>query len=265
MSNPRHILITGASSGIGAALALHYSAPGVRLVLGGRNITRLAEIARRCRDRGAQVETGAVEVTDRKAMAAWIGAADANGALDLIIANAGVSAGTGGSAMGENPDQVRQIFDVNLTGVLNTLDPAITCMGARGHGHVAIISSLAGFHGWPGAPAYAASKAAVRSYGEGLLNGLRARGIALSVVCPGFIETPMTAINDFPMPFLMPPERAAEIIARGLARRKSRIAFPWPMHALVWLSGVLPDSWVQWVQRALPSKPAIGSNRVARS
>jgi short-subunit dehydrogenase len=253
---PRHILITGASSGIGAALAVHYAAPGVRLVLGGRDARRLDEVAARCAALGAQVESHRVDVTDRPAMEAWITMADERGALDLVVANAGISAGTGGAQEGESPDQVSRIFDVNLHGVLNTLDPAIARMTGRGRGHVAIISSLAGFHGWPGAPAYAASKAAVRSYGEGLFNGLRAQGVALSVVCPGFIRTPMTAINDFPMPFLMSPERAATIIARGLAHRKSRIVFPAPMAALVWLSCVLPDGWVQAIQRLLPDKPA---------
>lgn len=256
MKTPSHILITGASSGIGAALARHYAAPGVRLVLGGRDAERLDRVAKDCTDKGAGVETALVDVTDRAGMAAWIEAADEGGALDLVIANAGISAGTGGSMRGENPDQVRRIFDVNVYGVLNTLDPALLAMTKRHRGQVAIISSLAGFHGWPGAPAYAASKAAVRSYGEGLFNILRRQGVALSVVCPGFIESPMTAVNDFPMPFLMPVDRAAARIASGLARGKSRIAFPLPMMAAVWLSMILPDFLVQRVQRGFPSKRA---------
>lgn len=261
MKSPSHILITGASSGIGAALARHYAAPGVRLVLGGRDAPRLETVAQDCKATGAIVETALVDVTDRAAMAAWIEAADERGGLDLVIANAGISAGTGGLAAGESPDQVRRIFDVNLYGVLNTLDPALSGMRKRRRGQVAIISSLAGFHGWPGAPAYAASKAAVRSYGEGMVTVLRRQGICLSVVCPGFIKSPMTDANDFPMPFLMPARQAAARIAHGLARGKSRIAFPWPMMAAVWLSMVLPDSLVQWIQQGFPSKAAAPKNK----
>ncbi|HRC27595.1 MAG TPA: SDR family NAD(P)-dependent oxidoreductase, partial [Alphaproteobacteria bacterium] len=103
MSAPRHILITGASSGIGAALAVNYAAPGVRLVLGGRDARRLDEVAARCAAQGADVESSCVDVTDRPAMGAWITAADERGALDLVVANAGVSAGTGGAKDGESP------------------------------------------------------------------------------------------------------------------------------------------------------------------
>lgn len=263
MKSPSHILITGASSGIGAALARHYAAPGVRLVLGGRDAGRLNAVAQSCSAKGAHVETACVDVTDRTAMENWVAQADKSGALDLVIANAGISAGIGGMASGESPDQVRRIFDVNLFGVLNTLDPAIVCMARRQSGQLAIVASLAGFHGWTGAPAYAASKAAVRSYGEGLYNTLKEQGISLSVVCPGFIETPMTAVNDFPMPFLMTVDRAALLIARGLARGKSRVAFPWPVMAAVWLSMLVPDSFVQWSMRGAPAKSSFPKSKSA--
>lgn len=252
MRNPRSILITGASSGIGAALARLYAAPGVTLALGGRDAARLEAIAAACREAGADANTEIVDVTDAAAVRRWIEAADDASPLDLAIASAGISGGTFGG--GESVEQTRAIFAVNVGGVLNTVQPAADRMGARGRGQIAVLSSLAGFRGMPGAPAYGASKAAVRSYGEALRGHLHGRGVGVSVVCPGFIRTPMTAVNEFPMPFLMEPERAARIIARGLARNRARIAFPWPMYALVWLLGALPPGWTDAALRKMPEK-----------
>ena len=238
---PRSVLITGASSGLGEALAGTYAASGVSLALGGRNRDRLGAVAEACRARGATVTIAAVDVAERAAMAEWIAAADDEGPLDLVIANAGISAGTAGGA--EVDDEARAIFAVNLGGVLNTIQPAIPHMRARHGGQIALISSVAAFLGLPGTPAYAASKAAVRIYGEGLRGLLAADGVRVSVVCPGFFESPMTAANPFPMPFLMPAERAARIIQDGLARNKARIAFPWPVYLAVRLLGSLPPAW----------------------
>jgi short-subunit dehydrogenase len=118
------------------------------------------------------------------------------------------------------------------------------------------MSSLAGFRGLPGAPAYAASKAAIRSLGEGLRPQLARAQIRVSVICPGFIRTPMTDINTYGMPFLMEADRAAAIIKRSLARDRSRIAFPWRLYALVWLFSVLPPAWTDPLFSRLPEKPA---------
>ena len=172
--------------------------------------------------------------------------------LDLVIANAGISAGTAGGA--EVDDEARAIFAVNLGGVLNTIQPVIPPMRARHGGQIALISSVAAFLGLPGTPAYAASKAAVRIYGEGLRGLLAADGIRVSVVCPGLFESPMTAANPFPMPFLMPAERAARIIRKGLARDKARIAFPWPVYLAVRLLGSLPPAWVGPLLARAPRK-----------
>lgn len=253
LSNPRHILITGASSGIGEALALAYAAPGARLVLGGRNPQRLADVAARCEAAGAKVETASTDVQDMAGMAEWIDAVDGASPLDLVIANAGVSGGSGGIG-GEDDAQVREIFAVNLAGVLNTVLPARAAMVRRGFGQIAIVSSLAGFRGLPSAPAYSASKAAVRAFGEGLRGELAGSGVSVCVICPGFVVSRITDKNDYPMPFLMPAEKAAGIIRHGLARNRARIAFPWPMHAMMWLLATLPPALTDPIFRRLPKK-----------
>jgi short-subunit dehydrogenase len=238
MVAPRHILITGASSGIGAALARHYAKPDVRLALGSRNRQRLDDVAAACRARGAAASTEPIEVTDQAATRAWVLAADAESPLDLVIANAGISSHAG--AEGESEARARAVFSVNLDGVLNTAYPALERMMARGRGQIALMSSLAGYRGFPDAPAYSASKAAVKALAEAWRGALAARGIRVSAICPGFIETPMTARNNFPMPFLMTAERAAGIIAAGLARDRARISFPWAMTLGSWLIAALP-------------------------
>lgn len=249
---PAAILITGASSGIGEALARDYAGPGLFLALSGQNKKRLEGVAEACRSFGADVITAVVDVADRDATRRWIKAVDADHPLDLVIANAGTSSGTGGR--GETETQARDIFSVNMAGVLNTIWPALTPMRERGQGQIAIVSSVAAFRGLPGAPAYAASKAAVKSYGEGLRGWLAADGVHVSVVCPGFVRTRMTEKNIYPMPFLMDADKAARIIRKGLERNKSRIAFPWPMYALAWLMGALPPGWTDALFKRLPKK-----------
>lgn len=251
MRDPRTILITGASSGIGAALAAAYAGPGRRLALTGRNLERLEAVAARCRDAGAEVETASLDVCDQGAVAAWIAAVDGRRPLDLLIANAGIAAGI---ARNEDDDAVRRTFAVNVDGVLNTVLPVIPLMTRRGGGQIAIVSSVASFRGMPGAAAYCASKAAERVFGEGLRGDLAPFGVEVSVICPGFIRTPMTAVNPFPMPFLMEADRAAALIRRGLARDRGRIAFPWPTYALCWLLAALPPGWVDALLRLAPRK-----------
>ncbi len=252
--DPTNILITGASSGIGAALAKAYAAPGVRLALSGRNEARLTMVAGLCRGGGAEVTTALRDVTDAEAMAGWIAEVDQERPLDLVIANAGISAGTADG--GEDRAQSAAVFAVNLDGVRNTVLPAIEAMQARGRGQIAIMSSLAAFRGFPGAPAYCASKAAVRIWGEALRGHLAGDGVGVSVICPGFVRSRMTEVNDFPMPFLMDAERAAVIIRRGLARNRGRIAFPWPTYFWAWLLGVLPTALTDRLLRKMPKKSA---------
>ncbi len=250
-----HIVITGASSGLGAALALHYARPGNRLGLLGRDEDRLKATALQAEAAGARAQPLLADVTDREAMQEALYRLDDSAPIDLLIASAGISAGTGGTE-GETEEQARRIFAINVDGVLNTVHPILPRMLERKAGQVALISSLAGLRGLPSCPAYSASKAAVRFYGEGLRGACAKAGVKVNVVCPGYIATPMTERNTFYMPFLMKAETAAARIAEGLEKNRSRIAFPrrlyWPLWWLACLSPALTDP----LFAALPKKPS---------
>jgi short-subunit dehydrogenase len=256
MNTPKSILITGASSGIGEALALEYAGPGIHLALCGRDNDRLVAVSEHCQRLGAEVSAKAVNVIDQGDMASWIEAEDLAHPLDLVIANAGISGGSGNA--GETEEQAREIFEVNLGGVLNTVWPAIEVMRPRKSGHIAVVSSLAALTPLPGAPAYSASKAAVKAYAEALNGALKSDGITVTSICPGFVESRITDNNDFPMPMLMSAAKAAKIIRQGLdkgrARHRISLIFPWPMAALSWLVGVLPPCMRRWILLKAPKK-----------
>ncbi|MGB0750116.1 MAG: SDR family NAD(P)-dependent oxidoreductase [Magnetospiraceae bacterium] len=248
----KSLLITGASSGIGAGLAREYAAPGVSLALSGRNAARLQAVAEDCRKQGAQVSEAIIDVTDREATSTWIKDVDGQRPLDLVIANAGVSQGTSEAEEGERS---RRILEVNTLGVIYTVDAAARQMEPRGHGQIGIVASLAAFRGMPAAAkAYSASKAAAKAYGEGLRMDLAPKNIGVSVICPGFVTSRITDQNKFTMPLLMDPARSAAIIARGLERNKARIAFPWPLYFGAWLLGALPPALSDMILRQGPVK-----------
>ena len=236
------IVITGASSGIGEALALDYAAPGVALGLNGRDSARLEAVAKACRAKGAVVEATPIDVTDRQALGAWLEQFDDSHPVDLLIANAGISIDKDNSSL-DDFAIIRRTFDVNLGGVLNSVEPLLPRMTQRRAGQVAVVSSLAGFIGLPYSASYNASKAAVRVWGESIRLVLKRSSIGVSVICPGFVVSRMTAKAPFPMPFLMSAERASSIIRKGLARNKARIAFPFGTKAAVWLGMTLPAGW----------------------
>lgn len=245
---PRHILITGASSGIGAALALAYAGDGMRLSLTARNAARLEEVAARCRAAGSDVCLQTLDIGDGATVSAWIRQCDARAPIDLVIANAGV----GGerviaTAAGEPLSVAHDIFTTNILGVANTIIPLLPCFVARKNGHIAIMSSLAAFVGLPQAPLYSASKAAARTYGHGLRRLLAPNGVIVTVICPGFVETPMSATVPGGRPFLWDAERAAHHIVNGLAKGRREIIFPWPLAALAGLAHVLPPVFVDWL------------------
>lgn len=252
MRNPRHVLITGATSGIGAALARSYAVPGRHLTLNGRNSERLAQVAALCRASGAVVRELVLDVADRDAATAKLLEVDGEDPVDLLIANAGISGGTHGGS--ESADQVRAIFATNVDGVLNTVLPLLPRMEARRRGQIALMASLAGHRGFPGAPAYCGSKAAIKVWGEGLRGQMAAVGVEVTVIMPGYIETPMTDANDFPMPLMMSADRAAALIHDRLARNPARIAFPWPTAVTAWLLGALSPRLTDPLLRRLPKK-----------
>ena len=241
------ILITGASSGIGAALAEEYASPGIKLVLIGRNTRRLKMTEDICRRLGATVFISVLDVTDEKALERVF---DDLGPFNIVIANAGISSSRSKS-MAQN---TREIFSVNIDGLANTVLPAISKMKEQGGGNIGIVSSIAGFQGLPSAPAYSASKAAAKIWGAGLRARYAEENIVVSVICPGFVETPMTDKNDFFMPWKIRPPLAAKAIRQGLERGKSLIIFPWQMALIINLVNVLPRTIVEWIFRKLPRK-----------
>ncbi len=254
----RSVLITGASSGIGRALALACAGPGVVLHLSGRDGGRLAAVADACRERGAEVRPRVLDVSRAAEMAEWIEGA---GRLDLVVANAGISAGTG-DGVAETPEQVRAIFAANLEGALNTIIPAIRVMEGQAadvkgvRGRIAAIASIAAFVAAPGAPSYCASKAALDGWVTATAATARARGVVLVSVCPGYIRTAMTAGNRFPMPGLMEADRAAAIILRGVAAGRRRVVFPWWLGLAARLVGRLPPRLSAALLSRAPGKDA---------
>ncbi|MHA1597367.1 MAG: SDR family NAD(P)-dependent oxidoreductase [Alphaproteobacteria bacterium] len=249
MHDPSSILITGASSGIGAALAREYAAPGMFLALSGRNDDRLQAVAEKCRRAGATVTAETIDAADMSAMQDWCERTDDDHPLDLVIANAGIS---GGGDMGAAA--TRDIFAVNMAGVLNTVQPIIGRMQERRRGQIALMGSLAGFYGMSSAPAYSASKVMVKAWGEALRGRLSADGIGVTVICPGFVESRITAENTFKMPMLMQASRAARIIRKGLRHNPATLAFPRALAFAVRLIGLLPTGLRVRLLSHLPKK-----------
>ena len=247
--DPRSILITGASSGIGAALARAYAAPRTHLALCGRNAARLAAVANLCRERGAEVMEACLDVTEAAAVAAWIVNVDRASPLELVIANAGVQGGLWRDGAGETLGELHRVIEVNFGGVSNTIHPVLPAMRRRRRGQIALIASLAALRGLPYSPGYCASKAAVRIYGEALRSWLAPEGIDVSVVLPGFVETRLSNTVSGPKPRILSPERAAGIIRRGLAKGRRQIAFPYPLFLGMQLMRALPSGLVDTILR----------------
>jgi short-subunit dehydrogenase len=234
---PRSIVITGASSGLGAALAEIYAAPGVVLGLIGRNGPRLEAVARRCRDWGAATVTGEIDVTDRDGLSRWLTAFDDATPVELIIANAGSN--FRGSEGETEEEKSRYVIDVNLMGTLNTIYPIMPRLTARRRGQIALIASTQGLRGHPRNAAYCAAKAALITLGQSLRATLKADGVRLSVVVPATFRTP--AVSDMPrQPFETCAETAALRVRRALANDRGRFGFPRPVYLYARLVGTLP-------------------------
>ena len=252
MSKYSHVLITGASSGIGEALAVYYAANGAKLLsICGRNEDRLNKVASICRQHGAEVNLKILDVTDKDAVALWIKESNTKMPLNLVFANAGVA------TLQETTDNVRRTFDINVTGIVNTVLPAIEIFKqapATQEKHIALTSSIAGYHGMPTCPSYAASKSCIKSWGEGLRLSLKHHGINVSTICPGFVRSRITDKNTCPMPFFMEADKAAQIIANRIEKNVGLIAFPWPMRFATWIVSILPNRLSDFIYSKLPYK-----------
>ncbi|MCI0638496.1 MAG: SDR family NAD(P)-dependent oxidoreductase [Gemmataceae bacterium] len=233
-------VITGASSGIGWEVAKVLAAQGCAVGLLARRMDRLEELASDIRAAGGQAATVQADVTQRQETVAAIHRLrDALGPVDLLLANSGIGKPTEIEPM--NMGDVDYMIRVNFLGVVYAIEGVLPEMLERKKGHLAAISSLGAYKGLPGESGYCASKAAVHVYMEGLRIQLRTRGIAVTSICPGFIKTPMTDVNTFPMPFLMTADKAAQKIVRALAKRKKVYNFPWRTTVLMKSLRWLPD------------------------
>jgi short-subunit dehydrogenase len=249
------VAITGASSGIGAALARHYAVPGRTLALLGRHEARLARVARACRDTGASVETGVADVRDRRAVSERLLTFDSRSPIDLLVANAGILGGALDSGGIEPIEQSVAQIETNFIGALNTALPVMNPMLARKRGQIAFTSSLAAFAPHPDWPGYCAGKAGLLVYALSLRERVRGAGVRVNVICPGWVTAP---INDpFVMwrPMEMRPDAAAKAIARGLARNRAVIAFPQPLAFFIrHIAPHLPQSFLRLGYKAFKAK-----------
>ena len=230
---PETVVISGASAGLGAALAMAYATPGRKLGLIARDSARLEAVAASCRAKGATVETAILDVRDAAGLASWVATFDAKTTIDLVIANAGVYTGAGPNGAMESTADIAWMVSTNVIGTANLVQPVVERMRARKRGHIAIVGSLAALQPLADAPGYSASKAGVMAYGEALQELLIPDRITVSLIYPGHIETAQVEGHVGALPHIMKPEAAAAIIRRGLDRGKTFIVFPWQLLALI--------------------------------
>lgn len=229
--------MTGASTGIGRELALQLAGKGVRVVASARSAEKLAELAQA----SGNITPMPLDVTDAEAVrAAHARIIGDFGAIDLAVLGAGVWHPM--KASDYDAALARQSMQVNYEGIANALQPLIGQMTSAGRGHIALVASVAGYRGLPMAAAYAPTKAAVISLAEVLRLELSRQGILVSIVNPGFVETPMTAVNEFPMPYILKADDAARRIILGLEQGKYEIAFPWQLVAMLKVLRLLPNA-----------------------
>jgi short-subunit dehydrogenase len=236
----RVAVITGASSGIGAALARELAASGYRVGLVARRADRLEGLSK---ELGQRAAIAIADVGVRSQIVAAIHQlSDKLGPVDLLVANAGLGHHTRVEPL--NIEEIEQLFRVNVFGVIYSIEAVLPRMLERHSGHVAAVSSVAAYKGMPGEAGYCASKAAVSTFMEGLRIQIRGRGISVTTICPGFVKSEMTAGHRFHMPFLLETEDAARRICRALKRKTKVFNFPWQTTFLMKLSRWLPDALV---------------------
>ncbi|USE37190.1 SDR family NAD(P)-dependent oxidoreductase [Endozoicomonas sp. SCSIO W0465] len=247
-ANPPVIWITGASQGIGEAVAIAMARAGMVVAASARNVERLAALANQSTDLTGSIAPYPLDVTDQAAVKMTVDKIIAqHGGIDQAILNAGTYIPS--PATGFTSDAVRQQVELNLMGVCHCLEPLITYMTGRGKGTIAMNASLAGYRGLPRAAGYGASKAALINMAESLNTELSDVGIDIKVINPGFVKTPLTSKNRFPMPFLMEVDKAAELIVKGMKGRQFEIRFPRIFAAILGLLRSLPYPLYFWLIR----------------
>jgi short-subunit dehydrogenase len=233
-------VVTGASSGIGRALAKALAAEGARVGLVARRREALEQLAAEIGQAGGSAVVAPADVGERESVVPAIREVAVRlGPVDLLVANAGVGAPTLLEPF--NVADVEKMFRVNTLGVVYAVEAVLPEMLRRGRGHLAAVSSLAAYKGLPGESAYCGSKAAVNAFMEGLRIQLRGKGVAVTTICPGFVKTPMTSVNDFAMPFVISADEAARRIVGALRRRVKVFNFPWQTTLMMKLTRWLPD------------------------
>lgn len=251
MFKGKNVLITGASSGIGEALAIYYAKNGAQnLFICGRNAERLNNVKEQCESFGAKVYAEILDVSEREKVYSWIENSEQIAHLNIVFANAGVSTGE------ETPQNIFNTFEINVMGTLNTITPVVEIFKKRKDKDktIVITASIAGYHGLPACPSYSASKACLKAYGEALRGSLAEYNIKVCVICPGFVKSRITDKNTCPMPFFMQADKAAEIIAERVEKNVGLIAFPWPMRLAVWGLSILPNVISDFIYARLPHK-----------
>lgn len=238
---PNRILITGASSGLGAALARHYAAPGRTLVLWGRDRQRLEAVAMNCRRAGAQVAVRSLDLSDSAAAIDAVGQEDDAGAIDLALLVAGMGDTRAPGDLVEDAAQVVRLGFVNFVAAAAIAAALAARMARRGEGGIVLVGSAAGFHVLPFAAAYAGSKAGIAHFAQALRLGVKQYGVRVTLVSPGFIDTASGRRVPGPQPFVLQSSDAAARIARAAARGQAHAIFPWPFILLRWLDRLLPE------------------------
>ena len=223
---PRRIVITGASAGIGRALALAYASPGVVLGLLGRDQARLDECAAACRAQGASVKMGLLDVRDAGKMKTWLDEFDSLHPIDLLVANAGVASTIASASDWEGFERTARVVDTNFYGAMHAVLPVVEQMRKRGRGRIAMVASIAALRGMAISPAYCASKAAVKAYADSVRPILRRHGVGMTVILPGFVKTAMSDVFPGDKLFMWSADQAAAHIRRKIDAGCAEIAFP---------------------------------------
>jgi short-subunit dehydrogenase len=236
-----NIVITGASSGIGAALAKYYARPAIALGLVGRDPLRLRAVADQARAAGAVVEEGLFDLRDRGALATFLTGFDKANPIDLLIANAGVLDGRRADGSIERADMARRVIEINLLGAVDTLHAVLPAMRSRRRGHIVLVSSLAALSPLPDAPGYSASKAGLLSYGQAMRAAVAPDNVRVTVVCPGYVTSAMSDTHVGDHPLKISAERAAQLIGAGITRNRAVIGFPLPLYLLSLISPLFPE------------------------